>query len=154
MVNIILRLRYGRPLNLIAMKIFLTIVSILLSSILYGQQIEYAYDNAGNRVQRKIKTSTCRLPMPVTLIASERREMEVSIAPNPTKGKLEVNIQEDENIDQMYEVHIYDDMGREVFRETKKSSLFKVDLSKEAAGVYFLKIVNGEEVTNLIIRKQ
>jgi len=57
----------------------------------------------------------------------------VNIYPNPGNGKLSVI---SENISAIYEVEIYNILGKKIYY-TQFSGKTKIDLSKEAKGVYF-----------------
>jgi len=61
-----------------------------------AQTISYAYDNAGNRISRTILLSTSpqgvkKAEDPV-LVEYQIGERKITVYPNPTKGKLAVEI--------------------------------------------------------------
>jgi hypothetical protein len=59
----------------------------------YAQRIEYAYDEAGNRISRKKEiVLTKSAESPATIFTQELAKRTIKIYPNPTEGHLKVEI--------------------------------------------------------------
>ena len=75
--------------------LFISFLFILTSGM--AQKIAYDYDNAGNRIARKLvllndpnyAKKHVETPMPVEELLGERK---ITVYPNPTKGALAVEI--------------------------------------------------------------
>lgn len=128
------------------------------TGLLYGQNVSYAYDAAGNRIRREIT-----LPASNTRSASEQEEtlvysemlsdIEVRIYPNPTEGLLTVEIR---NLPdkQTADILLYNLSGKLITMRNKIENFVEVDLSSQPAGIYLLKIVSGEYGTEWKIIKK
>jgi len=66
---------------------------------------------------------------------------EIRIYPNPTTGILSIDSEE-----LLINLEIFDIIGKPVLSFKPTDSTFKIDISKFAAGVYFIKIVTHENV--------
>lgn len=68
---------------------------LMMSCIVFAQNVKYTYDNAGNRVKREIVMDTKALQQEegamehYSDILSERT---IRIYPNPTSGRLKIEI--------------------------------------------------------------
>jgi hypothetical protein len=119
--------------------------------------VEYQYDKAGNRVKKLICVGKCkawrkRSPDSVSEETFEEQlgELEISIYPNPTANQL--NIKFTNKLDNI-SYQLLDVRGK-VLRETQNAADFNtIDISNEAKGQYFLRIINGKEVSNWKIIK-
>ncbi|MBK6902711.1 MAG: T9SS type A sorting domain-containing protein [Saprospirales bacterium] len=70
----------------------------------------------------------------------------IEVFPNPTRGEIQLtNVQADE-------VRVYDNMGRLVLQVQKPGA--SMDISNAPAGLYFLKITEGEQVYSARIVKE
>ena len=70
----------------------------------------------------------------------------IEVFPNPTRGEIQLtNVQADE-------VRVYDNMGRLVLQVQKPGA--SIDISGAPAGLYFLKITEGEQVYSARIVKE
>lgn len=78
------------------MKKKITLLGILLSTIFcssFGQNVSYAYDEAGNRVKREIVLQTRAAEESTNESYSEMlNDRDIRIYPNPTEGQLTVEI--------------------------------------------------------------
>jgi hypothetical protein len=127
---------------------------------LYSQvqpiNISYFYDNAGNRIQRKLY-STQRIGTPdssYTNPVKEKLDLSMTVYPNPTQDKLEVKIIKgdiDENIGQLF---MYDISGKEIENKQLQLTSFTLQLEHLQKGTYFLKIIVKEEEFEWKIIKQ
>jgi hypothetical protein len=77
-----------------------TLIAILLAQLLYSQttEINYVYDNAGNRIERhvivlpmsKSEDGAPKKATEIKLHKDKLQEHNITIFPNPTKGQLRV----------------------------------------------------------------
>jgi hypothetical protein len=75
---------------------------------------------------------------------------EVGIYPNPTTGNLTI-VLPDELTDRSAQLSVYDQTGRKVSEQvSNQTKQIKMDLSKLATGVYYLRVQVGE---NQVIKK-
>lgn len=82
----------------------LSIITILLAFPLHlsADTISYSYDNAGNRIKQEIVLDTRansdnRETAPINI---EIDKKSITIYPNPTRGLIKIEIQDDDFIDQ------------------------------------------------------
>ena len=131
---------------------------LFLSNIAFSQQYSYEYDNAGNRISRKYVKIKKKVNMEVdsllyndSIVAKEDMEgykdaigdKEIRIFPNPTKGKLRVEISNIEDGDIII-LKVFDLQGREIYSNEKLSN-YDIDLSNYENGVYLLDIILNNE---------
>jgi len=135
---------------------------LFLSNIAFSQQYSYEYDNAGNRISRKYVGLKKKLNLQEdsllidslyndSIIAKEDMDVykdnigdkEISIFPNPTKGKLRVEISNIEDGDIII-LKVFDLSGREIYSNEKLSN-YDIDLSNYENGVYLLDIILNKE---------
>ena len=124
-----------------------------------GSHVSYTYDDAGNRETRV----TTVIVMGENLEKNMIEELEeyknvfaegsILIAPNPTKGVLHIHFQDIEITDKMT-YRVFDIKGREVLNKQIRSNKEQVDLSKEASGIYFLKIKTDNDTIEYKIIKE
>lgn len=132
------------------------LISGLSSLFLYGQDVSYRYDKAGNRKERVIELKSAeiaknQLQEPAPVIEDLLSEQEILIYPNPTEGELSVSISNVQDIEG--EVLITTINGEVLIRKKVVSTLMHFDLSNNAAGFYIMKIIlNGEATTWKIIK--
>ena len=122
-------------------------------------QIGYTYDDAGNRIERKIILAAPKVmakkrsDTPSDFYSNMQSDHSVRIYPNPTKGQLCVEIvnYSDKN---RYEMEVYSIAGELVFQEKNAGVTTDINLSNRSTGIYLLKIMqNGESKTWEIIKK-
>ena len=137
---------------------FLFLFSFSITSIAQDM-VSYAYDNAGNRISRKIvplnsnpthakKTVEDQLP-----IVEQLGERKIAIYPNPTKGALAVEITGGNDKDALRIVLL---SAQGIQLQTLKAEIGKtpVDMHLHPSGWYILRITVGEKVTEFKIIKQ
>lgn len=79
------------------------------------------------------------------------KTQEISVYPNPTKGKLKLGL----SVDQMISVNVIDYLGKTVYRKENVDSNQEFDISKLKEGLYFLRISTGDGiVTARVIKGQ
>ena len=121
-----------------------------------AQSVKYCYDNAGNRIKREIVIKTrysCEERYTTECFTETLLEKNIQIYPNPTKGRLKVEIAGYENSDRCI-LRIYNASGQQIFSTHATSSRTELDLSSRANGIYILYIsLNDRETTWKIIKK-
>jgi len=138
------------------MRTIVFIAAMMATVNVFSQEVEYGYDAAGNRIQR-IQTLTAQKmdnPVEEEAISSEPTDFEVAIFPNPTHGYMEINIEDTELESATFLVLLFDNAGRKLMQKTENTKKFKLDISGKATGIYYLKIVSGEKVSNWRIVKE
>jgi len=138
------------------MKTLIFIITLITSLNIHAQVIEFEYDDAGNRVKRKLCTM-CTSARPANPNDTTNTTLAANIQPNPTKGNLAIEVTEttfknnQEGVTKAsegshYHVIVYDLYGREVLNEQHTTASFNVDITQQTKGVYFVKLVSGEKV--------
>ena len=141
------------------MKQFYLLFSFLL--ILFSgvaQTVSYGYDNAGNRISRKIvplKTALAAKKSPETLAPVEDQlgERKITIYPNPTKGALAVEITGGDAKDAIHLI-LFSAQGVQLQNLKVTASTTPVDMSSYPAGWYILQVQAGDKMTEFKIIKQ
>jgi hypothetical protein len=123
-----------------------------------AQNVTYQYDAAGNRKARIIelqkspasRSAEAETPEPVVDVIAKQ---EIKIYPNPTKGLLKVEIGNFSD-DLTGNIAIFDSSGKTVVQVGSLSAENSLDISRQADGIYFLKIKVGDEVSTWKIIKK
>ncbi|MCG8410274.1 MAG: T9SS type A sorting domain-containing protein [Bacteroidales bacterium] len=150
-------------------KIILTIVLGIISLVSLAQQIEYVYDDAGNRTARNViaaraesvkkeddeaisrdKSSSSNTE---EMYSDALAEKELRIYPNPTRGKLAVEII-NYDLTESGSLQIFDMGGRLIKNYTSLSERMEIDITNQAAGSYIMIVVIGNEKSEWRIVKQ
>lgn len=139
------------------LKLFFSIFFIFLINSMNAQNIEYYYDNAGNRTERVIVMQSPsfapKAPGDATPIEDVVGDYAVKIYPNPTKGLLAVEIV-NSPMQPEGDMFLFDNGGRMLENTSISSSYTTFDLSSRAAGIYILRIrLNGETIHWKIIKE-
>ncbi len=117
-------------------------------------KIVYAYDNAGNRVERTIILTKSAQAEDPGYFKEELGEQIIKIYPNPTDGQFAVEII---NVSDKVsgKFYLYDIKGGLLEKkEINSERRIEFDLSDKAVGVYLLKIHLGENVSTWKIIKK
>jgi len=121
--------------------------------------VSYKYDAAGNRISRtttiiKLTKEEDKFVNPeITYIEDSFSNASVSVSPNPTKGIIYVNFNGNESIGDI-RLHVFDISGKEMIQQTLQPGGSEIDLSKEASGMYFLKIQSKNDMIEYKIIKE
>jgi flagellar basal body-associated protein FliL len=142
----------------------LTIICIFSNSaLLYSQnRIEYTYDEAGNRIGRRVivmtppsqaKSKNNMQDAEIMPYIDVMGETAINIYPNPTRGFLKIDI---DNMpeDNQANIGIYDLNGRMLLQKPDVKNSTELDLSNQFPGTYILKIsLSGKTSTWKIIKQ-
>ena len=165
------------------MKQKILIIGLLAMASLksFAQDIEYYYDKAGNRTARKVippeppaqaqvettydttqvyntggekgsKTETKTKTEP-EVYEDLLAEKQLRIYPNPTRGKLAIEIV-NYNLNDNGSIRVFDMSGRLLQNITTLSEHLKIDITSEPPGSYIMIIVIGNEKSEWKIIKQ
>ncbi len=78
-------------------------------------------------------------------------ENSINVFPNPSKGIFNINI-EDLEIKDAIEFSVYDISGKQILDKNTSDSNFKLDLSKQSKGIYYLRMnIQGQFLTKELI---
>lgn len=81
----------------------------------------------------------------------QSQDIEFSIFPNPSNGKFTIK----NNLIGNCDIEIFNSFGQEIFqKENVNENNFEIDLSEQANGIYFVRIVNDEKIYSQKIIKQ
>jgi YD repeat-containing protein len=141
-------------------KILFFSMFALLAGTAAAQTVQFAYDEAGNRISRTI---TLRAPAlrsgeaepDATPLLEEQlaTDLLVKIYPNPTEGLLQVELSEMET-DETAQLALFGLNGENLLQTTATSQLTPVDMSKYPTGVYVLRLViRGNPVDYKIVKQ-
>jgi hypothetical protein len=128
---------------------------------LYCQTIRFNYDANGNRITRtliplQLKSAIIDFPVqyPDKLDITDKQkesilegELRIKIYPNPTKGILKIeiiNLPEEE----IPALRLYDLSGLELINLNNLSPIYNLDISNYIDGIYILRIIINDKVTN------
>lgn len=132
------------------------LLMLAMPCVISAQSVNYSYDIAGNRIKREIvmKTRALQQEESTTECYSDMlSERTIRIYPNPTKGKLRVEIAGYENSDQSV-LRIFNVSGQQILSTHVTSSWTEVDISSQTNGIYILHLsLNSKETTWKIIKK-
>lgn len=125
-------------------KKLLTPLLILGTFISYAQSsFEYSYDATGNRIQRKVITLNPTREGADELIKDQDAEYTFNIYPNPTQGKLAIELEDAFLERKNKEVFVYDLQGIIIDQFPIIKNTIPIDLSNQKAGMYIVKIHAG-----------
>ncbi len=121
--------------------------------------IEYIYDQAGNRVSRRViplQQNIKKHTVPtdsIEVVKDFLGEMEVKLYPNPTKGLLLVEVTGGKS-DKEMDLILYNGGGQTLVNKQATTGLNNLDLSNYPAGWYILQVKAGTEKKEYKIIKE
>jgi len=144
------------------MKHYYLLISFLSLFSIAGMSqnmVSYAYDNAGNRISRKIVALNSNpshikndsvAPAPVVDLLGERK---ITVYPNPTQGMLGVEITGGDDKDQL-QISLYNADGKQLQNRQVESGTNPVNMNAYPSGWYILRVQAGEKRMEFKIIKQ
>jgi hypothetical protein len=131
------------------MKTTLTILSLLLTTLMFAQnEVQYSYDQAGNREER-FPCQICKVTAPPET-TDAIHTLNAGILPNPTKVEMVIKVTEEGILageeESDFQVIVYDIYGREVVNERHTSVTFNIDISDKPPGAYFVKLTSADKI--------
>ncbi len=110
----------------------------------------FTYDASGNRIDRVIKLTKSAHIMASSSTTNEEKlfeaeldNLDIRIYPNPTKGLLKVDIPNIGDIKPT--LIVYNLQGKQLVNKTVSNRISTINLSGQTAGMYIMRIVNGQE---------
>lgn len=123
-------------------------------------QVQYSYDQAGNRTKRKLAIALIKNHNSTTDAAAVQTAAEVqkeqeqtmkiamdkgiSVYPNPTNDFINVTVSS-ATTDQKATAYLIDNKGNVLFSQQVNSVPFSFDMTKYESGIYLIKVVIGKE---------
>lgn len=135
-------------------KYFLIFLALLLSvacpTVVQAQScLVMEYDADGNRISRQV-TTNCIEKREIAEVQEVEIYEDVSVYPNPNNGKFTVIVQDCIKQGAAY-YELYDVHGMMLFSGKLHENETEVDVGTVSAGVYLLRIKNGDNVISKII---
>jgi len=139
--------------------LFMFLLSYSMQTLAQQQIVSYAYDNAGNRISRKIVNITpppshakkaVEDPIPVEEQLGERK---ITIYPNPTKGSLAVEITGGSDKDEL-RIVLISAQGIQLQNLKVEKGINPIDMHTYPPGWFILRVQAGDKVTEFKIIKQ
>lgn len=128
-----------------ALKTVSYIALVLMLAIPTYARIVYEYDDAGNRVLRheivmqQARRAVDNAEETPEVFEEKLAETKISIFPNPTKGILQVEITNAENL-QNAQIRLYNPQGVLVTTLNNLSEMTTLDISAQPDGIYVMQI--------------
>ena len=76
-------------------------------------------------------------------------EQQIKVFPNPTTSYVQIQLPASDHFSNQYEVMLFGFSGNLIATYKPTSSLFRIDLNGQAAGLYFIKIIHQQKVNEL-----
>jgi len=138
--------------------LLLLLATFSLQGMAQNTIVSYAYDNAGNRISRKIVNLTVT-PNPSHVKKSEEPveeqlgERTIKIYPNPTKGALAVEITGGNEKDEL-QIILFNPDGKQLINKQVQQGTIPINMNDYPSTYYILRVRAGEKVTEFKIIKQ
>jgi hypothetical protein len=140
-------------------KILFFSVFALFASATAAQTLQFAYDEAGNRISRTITILSPDLRAGeerqdvTSLVEQLATDLSVKIYPNPTKGLLQVELL-GIGTDETVQLVLFGLNGQVLLQTDTTSKLVSVDMLEHSTGVYVLRLTVRGRSTDYKIIKQ
>lgn len=142
---------------------YLLVLEILISgATVFAQtdsitEINFSYDDAGNRVAREIVYYEGGLKSAEVTLDEEIEEIEeekgLNVFPNPVNHSLYVTLNKEAVDEENRMIIVFDNLGRQVIQTTAYQEINQIDVSSLANGTYILKLIYGRKQKEWIIIK-
>lgn len=139
------------------MKKLTFILFLFVTGSIYAQSIEYTYDAAGNRTQRKLVVlgpgeETGRYMQPKDSVAAPLTpDSKLTVYPNPVKEQLTLKV---DGVFNAYQITLTDLSGRVLLSNTINENVKQLDFTNYPKGIYLLKTGVNNQFTEWKIIKQ
>ena len=139
----------------------ITFVILLASAVVAFAQtpipIEISYDDAGNRITRKVldmsKSAKSMAHEDSTYFTDQLQTVQMRVYPNPTQGRVYVEMTGTSEIKKSM-LRVFDSKGQKIYENSGSGSSLDVDLSKHPAGYYIVELsVNEERTTWKVVKR-
>lgn len=135
-------------------RIKLLLILLIISTSIYAQRITYSYDATGNMIKKEIVMSRSNPIDPQVKPYSEiLSSKEVKIYPNPTEGRLKIEILNLNEEDQC-SLEIYNLSGTRIIHTSDIRLSNELDITSQPDGIYFLKINLNQKISSWKIIKK
>ena len=138
----------------ILFSLLFSISFFLTFSVTAQQKIGYTYDEAGNRIQKKIVLTGPNdddYARKAQKFQDEVDELSVLIYPNPTSDRVIVNVQNE--FDKNSSILLLDMKGNVLQTIPTINQINEFDLSSYTKGSYILSMINNKKSSNWVIIK-
>ena len=137
-------------------KYFLIFLVLLLSSVFSNETMAqkcfvFRYDADGNRIRRSVDYN-CNEMRDVEKVQEVFDYDEVEVYPNPTYDSFRLFMPEMVRHEAAW-YELFDISGILLLKDSLSDDETEVDIGKMPAGVYLLKIINGDDVMSKMILK-
>lgn len=135
-------------------------VLIIMSATVSSQSISYSYDQAGNRITRRVinlpaAPSKVKSNVPDSVVVIEEfSTFSIRIYPNPTRGALMIEMQELDDRGEGAKLLLYSNQGTLTQSLQAHNGLNPVDMTALPVGWYILRIQGKEGWKEYKIIKQ
>ncbi len=143
-------------------KIYVLPAFLFICIFSFSQTIIYSYDNSGNRDGR-VYVPPSKSTMDDNKSSSEEQtekplcdqfgDIGIKIYPNPTRGELSIEL---ENLPEDIEgqISVYDISGKLVYIQTELVNINPVNIESYADGMYTLRIILGDNISEWKLIKE
>ncbi len=117
----------------------------------FSQKVQYAYDNNGNRIQRKLVVTGPNQKMANSTTEEEEKsktiaiEEGISVYPNPAKDKVVLSIN-DFNPSETNSMSLLDVKGNIIISQKITSGRSEMDVSMLVSGIYYFNVVKNKNM--------
>lgn len=146
--------------NVMKKNVLILIIVAASAIVAHAQNpvpLEITYDAAGNSIARKVMQLSFATGMnnnsDTTYYVDQLQTVQLKIYPNPTKGKISVDIN---GLDDRTErnIRIFDFQGRILYEKSSTEQHLDIDLSAYPTGNYIIEVVaNNEHTTWKVIKE-
>jgi|GEM_PF-5984218 hypothetical protein len=135
----------------------LTFISIAAHSQSTCPALLFTYDADGNRTNVTTGTVGCgsdpyQRPVKPKDSASNP-SINANVFPNPTNGPVTITITKDSSSSPVSQIYLVDLVGRIVYSTSTTLDYSHLDISSVAEGLYYVKIINGNNKVTYLISK-
>ena len=134
---------------------FSTLIVILcitaFQNLIFAQEIVYAYDASGNRIERSIvfpprisKPEATNETKNDKIVYDSFTDASIKIFPNPTQGIIQIEISNSRS-SATIDVSLYDLTGKQVFSQKEVSATATIDISELGKGNYLMRLQQGSQ---------